>query len=279
MLKLSELALHNAKSLQKALHFCRQNRIGAFRVLSQVLPLKTHPDAGYAMEELPNYEEIIHEFKICGSTAREADIRLSFHPDQFILLNSPRAEVVDSSVKELEYQAEVADWIGGDVLNIHGGGGYGDKAAALDRLKKSIEKLPDRIRQKLSLENDDRVYSPSELLPVCRQMNIPFVYDVHHHRCLPDGKTIAETTDEAVKSWNSEPLFHISSPIKGWEGPKPNRHHDYIDINDFPPEWREIDLTVEVEAKAKELAVIKLRKDLERLGIEIKTRKTENPGH
>jgi UV DNA damage endonuclease len=127
-----------------------------------------------------------------------------------------------------------------------------------------MERLPARVRSRLTLENDDKVYTPSDLLPVCADTDVPLVYDVHHHRCLPDGLSIEAATEKAVTTWNREPLFHISSPLEGWAGPKPERHHDYIHPADFPPEWKQRRLTVEVEAKAKELAVLRLLGWLER---------------
>jgi UV DNA damage endonuclease len=85
---------------------------------------------------------------------------------------------------------------------------------------------------------------------------------VHHHRCNQDELSVEEATDQALATWNREPLFHISSPIEGWKGPKPRRHHDFINIVDFPECWRDLSLTVEVEAKSKEVAVQKLMKQL-----------------
>lgn len=194
----------------------------------------------------------------CGSRAEEYGIRLTFHPDQFILLSSPDREVTRKSILELEYQAEVSKWIGADVINIHGGGGYGDREAALQRVVHALDLLSEDIRERLTFENDDRIFTPSHLLPVCEKYGIPFVYDVHHHRCLPDQLSVEQATSMALKTWNREPLFHISSPKFGWESSKPTLHHDYIDIHDFPRCWRGLNITVEVEAKAKELAVQKL---------------------
>jgi UV DNA damage endonuclease len=84
------------------------------------------------------------------------------------------------------------------------------------------------------------------------------VYDVHHHRCNQDDLSIQEATEQAIGTWNRQPMFHISSPLEGWDGPKPRRHHDFIDLRDLPDCWRGRPLTVEVEAKAKELAALKL---------------------
>ena len=79
---------------------------------------------------------------------------------------------------------------------------------------------------------------------------------------------------QAMATWNREPMFHISSPIEGWEGPKPERHHDFIDVKDFPECWRKMSITVEVEAKAKESAVLKLKRDLEQWRTPKKARNT-----
>ena len=187
----------------------------------------------------------------------------AFHPDQFVVLNSPRPEVVEASIRELEYQTEVAEWVGADVVNIHGGGAYGDKKTALDDFARNLKLLSRRLRSRLTVENDDKTYTPADLLPMCRAEGIPFVYDVHHHRCNRDSLSEAEATDRAVATWDREPLFHVSSPIEGWHGSRPERHHDFVDVQDFPECWRGLEITVEVEAKAKEVAVLKLMKALQ----------------
>ncbi|MGA7144223.1 MAG: UV DNA damage repair endonuclease UvsE [Desulfobacterales bacterium] len=261
---ISEICEHNAKSLLDALIFCNRHGIQDFRVNSQILPLKTHPDAGYQIEDLPHYRKIMDRFRGCGVFCRENDLRTTFHPDQFVLLSSTNPTVIRNSLAELRYQAQVASWINADVINIHGGGVYGNKTGALRRLISQIKKLPDSIRTRLTLENDDRAYTPKDLLPVCLDMGIPLVYDVHHHRCLPDGFAVEKATELAIQTWNREPLFHLSSPKNGWESSSVNKHHDYIDPNDVPDCWLNLDITVEVEAKAKELAVLKLKKDMEK---------------
>lgn len=260
--RLSDLCLANADALLQALEFCAAHGIGAFRINSQILPVKTHREAGYAINDLPHGASIVERFRECGEYARLHDIRLSFHSDQFVVLNSPNPQTLASSLAELAYQAEVAEWVGADTINIHGGGAYGNKPAALEYLKANIEQLPEPVRSRLTLENDDKVYTPTDLLPVCQATGIPLVYDVHHHRCLPDGLTVCEATELVRSTWGREPLFHVSSPREGWNGPKPERHHDTIDPADFPNEWLGWPLTVEVEAKAKELAIARLSADL-----------------
>jgi UV DNA damage endonuclease len=259
---ISKLCLHNAETLFKALTFCHENDIGDFRVNSQILPLKTHPDVGYNMDDLPRYRDIIATFQKCGQFCLKNNLRTTFHPDQFILLSSPDPDVTRRSLLELSYHAQVAEWINADVINIHGGGAYGDKSQTLKRTVSQINKLPDAVRTRLTLENDDRVYTPQDLLPICMETGLPLVYDVHHHRCLPDALSVDKATALAVRTWNREPLFHVSSPLYGWKGTQLNKHHDYIEAQDFPECWLNLNITVEVEAKAKELAVLKLKKQL-----------------
>lgn len=262
--KLARLCAANAEALLASLRFCADHGIGCFRINSQVLPLKTHPLHGYDLADLPGAEAIIQRFKESGTFAREHRLRTSFHPDQFVVLNSHQPGVVAASIREIEYQAEVAEWAGADVVNVHGGGAFGDKAKALADFARNLARLSSSARRRLTVENDDKIYTPADLLLLCRAEGIPLVYDVHHHRCNPDGMTEEEATEQAVATWDREPLFHISSPLEGWRGPRPERHHDFIDVKDFPPCWSGLDLTVEVEAKAKEVAVLKLKKELEK---------------
>lgn len=256
---LAALAEANAEALFAALQYCAAHGIGSFRIISPILPIKTHPVVGYRVEELPGADEIVAQFRCCGDFARANEIRTGFHPDQFVVLNSPDAEIVARSVADIESQAEIAEWTNADTVNIHGGGGYGDKRAALERFRRNLDLLSPRARSRLTVENDDKTFTPADLLPLCRAEGIPLVYDAHHHRCLPDDLSLEQATSAARATWNREPLFHLSTPLEGWSGPKPERHHDYIDPKDFPAVWRGQTLTVEVEAKAKELAVNRLQ--------------------
>jgi UV DNA damage endonuclease len=266
--KLADLARANAQALCNALEFCAAHGIGCFRVNSQILPVKTHPDTAYDLADLPGGPALVDAFRACGALARSRGIRLAFHPDQFILLSSPDPEINRKSVVDLQYQAEVAEWVGADVINIHAGGAYGDKRAALARLTAALRTLPRAVRARLTLENDDRVYTPADLLPLCRDTGTPFVYDVHHHRCLPDGLSVEDVTQQALATWGRrEPLFHVSSPKDGHGSKNPRPHHDFISPGDFPREWRSLDVTVEVEAKAKEVAIARLRQALLRDGV------------
>jgi UV DNA damage endonuclease len=164
----------------------------------------------------------------------------------------------------LEYQAQLAEAVGADVINIHAGGVYGDKELALKRFCQVFPVLSDSVKNRLTLENDDVSYTVRDLLPVCEKLSIPLVYDVHHHRCNPDGLSVEEATILAGETWSKagrEQHCHISSPKAGWESGSPRPHADYIDPADFPDCWRGRKMTVDIEAKAKELAVVRLLDD------------------
>lgn len=260
--KVSDICLHNAGNLLQAVRTCHRLDIGAFRISSPLFPRMTHPEVGYRLEDLPRAEAIAAHMAATRDFARTHDIRLSFHPDQFVVLSSPHEHVLANSIRELEYHAFLADLIGAEVINIHAGGAYGDKQAALQRLAAAYALLPENLASRLTLENDDVTYTVQDLLPLCRRLHIPLVYDVHHHRCNPDGLSVEQATDRAADTWRGrEPWCHISSPREGW-GPKPRPHADYIDPADVPACWHARTMTVDVEAKAKEKAVVRLMRDL-----------------
>lgn len=257
---LAAIARDNAASLGAAIERCAELGIGAFRITSQILPLATHPESGYALADLDDDGTIVDTFADAGARARALGVRLSFHPDQFVVLNSEREAVVASSVAEMAAQGAVAELVGAGVLTLHGGSGAGGLAAALERLERGVDRLPAGARTRLALENDDRTFSPAALLPLCERLGVPFVYDVHHHRCLPDVLDVEETTLRAAATWGErEPYFHVSSPRAAPGEGDCRPHADYVAPADLPAAWRAMRVTVDVEAKAKERAVLALR--------------------
>ncbi|OGV31022.1 MAG: UV damage repair endonuclease UvsE [Lentisphaerae bacterium GWF2_45_14] len=265
--KVSGLCLENTKTLLKALETVSSLNIKSFRILSPLFPIYTHPEYGYTLDSLPERDEIISVFEKIRKFRADNDIRLSFHPDQFIVISSPRISVVRNSISELRYQAMLCELVGADVINIHAGGVYGDKTSALKCFEANFKGLPASVGKYITLENDDVSYTVKDLAPLCRSLKIPLVYDVHHHRCNPDGLSISVATKLCVESWKRsgghEAYFHISSPREGWGSGKSKPHADYIDIKDFPDDWLklEYDFTLDIEAKAKELAVLKFMKE------------------
>lgn len=273
--RINAICHENAETLVEAVHTVRRLRIGAYRIPSPLLARYTHPEVGYTLDDLPEGGMIRQHLAAVRLQSRAHGIRLSLHPDQFVVLSSPRRQVVESSLLELEYHGLLAELVGADVINLHGGGAYGDKPAALARLRKNFARLSERVRQRLTLENDDRTYTVADLQPVCRELGIPLVYDVHHHRCNPDGLSEAAATEAALATWQAvgrEPHFHLSSPRAGWRREDLRPHADYIEPDDFPDCWRALDCTIDVEAKAKEKAVLQLQADLRQRGVKLWSR-------
>lgn len=260
---LRTLLRDNAEALRKAFLFCAEQGIGAFRLSSQIFPVYTHPEMGYRIEELDPEGDIRSAYVEAGALGRAHGLRLSLHPDPFIVLGSPTEAVVRKSVEDIEYHAEVAALVGAEQLTIHGGGGQGGKEASLARLRHNLDRLRPATRALLVLENDDRLYTVADLLPLSRSEEIPLVYDLHHHRCNPDGLGEDEAAEACFATWGArEPWAHVSSPRGGWDVPNPRLHADFVDPADFPRAWVARELTVDVEAKAKELAVLRLAEAL-----------------
>lgn len=260
---LQQLLGDNAAALREAIAWCAGHGIGAFRLSSQIFPVYTHPEVGYRLETLDPRGAIREAYLAAGAAARAHGLRLSLHPDPFVVLGSASEEVARRSLEEIEYHAEVAALVGAAQLTIHGGGAQGGKDAALGRLRRNLASLRPATRALLALENDDKIYTVADLLPLCRSEGLPLVYDVHHHRTHPDGLAEEEAWEACFATWGErEPWAHVSSPRGGWAAPNPRLHADYIDPADFPRPWVGRALTVDVEAKAKELAVLRLAADL-----------------
>ena len=257
---LRAIARANAIALAHAVARCHELEIGAFRMSSQILPLVTHPASGYTLAQLDDDGVITRSFAAAGEIARAHDIRLSFHPDQFVVLNSVRDEVVSSSIRELDAQATLGAIVGADTITLHVGGMTDGKQASLDRLERNLDRLSAAARKRLALENDDRLFTVRDLHPLCMRANVPLVYDVHHHRCNPDGLDVEAATGLATETWRGrEPWMHIATARDGADAANPRPHADYIDPADFPREWLTRDITIDVEAKAKDAAIVALR--------------------
>ena len=263
---LSDVARSNAIALAHAVERCHELGIGAFRINSQVLPLATHPESGYTLDDLEQGDVIRRAFAAAGELARMRDVRLSFHPDQFVVLNSEREPVVDAAVRELEYQGELAELVGADVLCIHVGGVTGGTDAAVARFERGLERVSDRVRSRLGVENDDRLFAVRDVVALSRRTGLPLIYDVHHHRCHPDGIPVEEATALMVESWGArEPYAHLSSPRDGWGATNPRPHSAFVDPADVPAAWLSLPrVTVDVEAKDKERAVVAIKEETDR---------------
>jgi len=253
--KLEELYRHNLQVLFRALDFCSAHDIFLYRMSANLFPLSDWEDGvGRAV-----LNELVQEMAAFGPAAERAGIRVVIHPEQFVVLNSLRPEVVENSVKLLKHHAFLFDRFGlprssWAATNIHGG-----KGGRPAELVATIRSLPAGVRSRLTLENDERAYGAREILEVCEQAGVPMVFDAHHHVVK---ESLADFEDESVlaftrlarQTWQPPEwqMVHLSN---GKEGPQDSRHHDFI--RSVPSAFDEV-AWVEVEAKAKEEAIAAL---------------------
>lgn len=269
--ELKKRTLQNLDDLLKMLQWNEANGIRVFRLSSEMFQHKTNP-------KVPDYtyDFAIEHLKRIGDYAKEKGHRLTFHPGQFNNLGSPRQKVVEQTFKDLEYHADVLDLLGfqyntphgrNSVMVIHGGGVYGDKKGAMKRWVENYHKLPDKIKNRLVLENCEKCYSIMDCLELSAKTGVPVVLDTHHFECYkqlhPDEKFRhpSEYIPMILESWTDKkmkPKFHVSEQGSG----KIGHHSDYIEILpqyllDIPEKYG-IDIDIMIEAKMKELSIQKL---------------------
>ena len=253
---LRELYRDNLQRLGTALDYCATHHIQLYRLGSALFPFADVPPGDAVLAE---FQEALRQ---TGDRAIALGIRLVIHPDQFVVLSSDKPEVIDNSIKILQTQAQILDYLGQPrspwtAMEIHGG-----KSDRAERLVNVIRDLPEGIRCRLVLENDEHAYSALEILEVCRTAGVPMVFDAHHHVCHErlttyEDPSVAQMLAAARTTWPVPEwqLVHISNGAEFFTDP---RHTDLITT--MPSAYRSA-LWIEVEAKHKELAIEKLRKE------------------
>ena len=265
--KIRRLARENLQNTLRILRYNAAHGIMLYRFSSRLIPLATHA----IIQDWDYTGQLARELREIGTFIREHGLRVSFHPDQFIVLNSPDPAIVKSAIKDLQYHNQLLDSMGlGSAAKIvlHVGGVYKNKEAALERFTANFNDLESGIRQRIILENDDKSYNPLDVWQLCRQNDIPMVLDIHHNNCC--GRVdLAAMLGDIFATWDSQPLppkVHMSSP-KGSSPGEFRMHAEYVDPGEFldflylAGELKR-DFDVMIEAKAKSLAMQKLLSDL-----------------
>ena len=193
-------------------------------------------------------------------------MRCSMHPSQIVNINSPNKDVVKSSVKDLIYHYNILNSMRlemNDDFNIiiHVGGVYGDKVEAMKRFIKVFNKLPEQLRNHIVLENDDKSYTINDVMEIHKYTGLKIVLDIHHMYCCNNGSEL--DLKSVFNTWNGKiPKIHISSPKSDKEF---RSHADMIDFNycrEFIKISRDYIYDIMIEAKGKDLAVEKFKKDI-----------------
>jgi len=259
--------------------------IRLYRIASGLAPYATHPEHP---EFHGQVEACAAELADLGAEARRLGLRLSFHPSQYIVLNSPDDEIVARSTADVEVQAAILEAMGLDdeaVVVLHVGGAYGDPQSARERFARTYETLSPVARRRLVLENDDGRFGVGDVLWLHERIGTRAVFDVHHHHCYnPEGREAAGAAQACLATWEgwaARPKVHFSSPRTDWgyrygsetEARAPNwaSHAEFVDPFAFVSFYRSMAQPlaglapdVVLEAKAKDVAVLQLREDLRR---------------
>jgi UV DNA damage endonuclease len=252
----SQLALQNVQALLQVVEWNVQNGFKVFRITSDLFPWASE----YRLQELPDFSEIRSVLETIG----KHPIRISAHPGPFNKLAGTGATLINT-IKDLETHSEIFDLMGLPAthwhkINIHVGGAYGDKAEALKRLEQNLELLSSNLRNRLSVENDDKpgLYTVSDLKPFSDKTGIPIVFDYFHHRLHPGVQTEEQAFFTAYKTWDVKPVFHYSSSRKENEDPlcKREAHSDWVHepINTYG-----MNIDIILETKMKELSISKYK--------------------
>lgn len=265
--RLHSLVRKNLNNTKRILIHANAHDIKIYRLTSKLIPLATHPDV-VQWDYIADFHD---EFLDIGDFIKKNGMRISAHPDHFTILNSPKKEILASSIKDLEYHGRIMDAMGLSTqmgkLVLHIGGVYDSKLKAIDRFTENFMNLPFHIRDRIVLENDDKIYTAREVLDICKQIEAPMVLDIHHHWCNNNGEHIDGLLEDIFSTWNRQdlpPKIHISSP----KCEKNVRAHaDYVDINFFYNFLRiakktNQDFDVMIEAKNKDKALLQLMADL-----------------
>ena len=261
------LGLTNARDLVKMLRWNDRYGIKFMRLSSEMFPFASHKEYGYKLA--PFASEVLAE---AGRVVAELGHRVSVHPGQFTQLGSPKDEVVESSIRDLEYHSEMLQLLQlppqqdrDAVMILHMGGVFGDKEATLDRFRENYRGLSQDVKNRLVLENDDVSWSVHDLLPICEELNIPLVLDFHHHNIIFDSSQVREGTqdimplfDRIKATWTRKNItqkMHYSEPTPSAITNRQRRKHSPR-VSTLPPCDPTMDLMI--EAKDKEQAVFEL---------------------
>ncbi|MBX0359769.1 UV DNA damage repair endonuclease UvsE [Halobacillus sp. Nhm2S1] len=263
--QLHKIAEMNLERTRRIIHYNIAREIHLYRFSSSIIPLATHDEV-----EWDYIEPFRHLFEEIGELVRAHNMRTSFHPNQFTLFTSDRPHVTDNAVQDMEYHYAMLKAMGlhnESHINLHVGGAYGDKQAAVARFHENVKKLPAPIKQQMTLENDDKTYTTTETLDVCEKEEIPMMFDYHHYMANhTEDEPLSEILPRFYKTWDRlglPPKIHISSP----KSEKAYRSHaDFVDADFIRPllkELKALNTPVDfmIEAKEKDRALLKLVED------------------
>jgi UV DNA damage endonuclease len=263
----SELALKNVTDLSKILEWNDDNNIRMFRLSSDIFPWCSE----YEISDLPDYKAISDILKSCGDFAKITDQRITFHPSPYGVLASLNPSVVTKAIKELNQHGEIFDLMGLDrslfyPINIHVNTTQPSKEEAAERFCLNFERLSDSVKKRLVVEVDDKKsqYTAVDLFHLIhKNIGIPITFDYLHNKCNPHPDLNEEQALKlCLSTWNKDisPITHYSDSRRIFEDSsvKEVAHSDWL-YSKIPT--YDIDFSIELEIKMKDLALLKYIKD------------------
>lgn len=252
----------NVKEILRVIPYLNEHGIKSFRLSSSIFPLFE-----FCGDVAKNDEQIKGNLALAGRRFKESGIRVTCHPGQFCVISSDSDRIVSNSIRELEYHAWMFDAMGFEqtpyyAINIHGG-----KANRSERILEVFANLPDNIKKRLTLENDEKCYNVRKLIDISSRTGIPVVFDSHHFTFGSDDLGFNDAFYGAITTWDKiKPLQHISNTEIGMENAVYNKKRAHSQLIRYVPEqqlqaMRDNTIDVDVEAKLKNIALIKMRND------------------
>lgn len=260
--KLERISLSNLHNTLRILRHTAASEIYFYRLTSRLIPLANHPE----LLDWNYVKPLQKQLREIGDFAKEHKIRIDFHPDHFVLLNSMKKEILKNSIQTLKMHYLLLKGMGIDPNHrcvMHVGGNYKDTEKSLERFIDNWMVVPRPLQKMIMLENDDTSFTMADSLYLCEKLDIPLVFDYHHHLAHHQNADWEVHWDRVVKSWrhSSLPLkMHISSP----KSDKEFRHHaDYVDVDMFFNFLKAIKGSIPqidcmIEAKSKDEALFRL---------------------
>ncbi len=277
--RLENIARMNLHNTLRLLKHNAASGIKVYRLTSKLIPLATHPD----LQDWNPFAALAEEFAEVGQYIKKQGMRVSFHPDHFTVLSTPRPEVLDSSIRDLWHHTHMLNAMGLKATvknNIHIGGAYGDKPVAAARFQEHFADLPAELQERITLENDDKTFNAVETLAVSRSVGLPMVLDIHHQWVNNEGELPWELWPDIQRTWKSPlalkdvqagellpPKIHVSSPRSPSE---PRSHADGVEpapllafLKRIAADTPAVDAML--EAKSKDGALFELMEALKEL--------------
>ncbi len=256
--RLVETVAGNLDCLRRILEFNVEHGIFFFRITSDLVPFASHPVCRFGWEG-----RFRREFRRIGRFIRRHRIRISMHPDQFTLINSIKEDIFKRSRRELLYHARVLDLMELNrtaKIQIHVGGVYGEKEAAMERFVSRYRSLEEEVRRRLVIENDNTSYTLADCLALSGRTGIPVLFDVFHHSVNSSGETVKESVAAAAGTWKKRDGILMVDYSSQKPGAARGSHTETIDIRDFKKflaASRPVDFDVMLEIKDKEQSALK----------------------